>query len=155
MSILQFADDALIMGDWSFENVNNLSRFLTCSYMASGLKVNFSKRKIFGIGVSHLEVSNFASILGYQASKFSSIYLGLPIGSNMCNHSNWTPIISKFQKMLSNWKSKILSVGGRLTLLKSVLGSLTTYYFSLLKAPLKVVKNLESIRRIFFLGWLF
>ncbi|GKB56549.1 hypothetical protein Tco_0912735, partial [Tanacetum coccineum] len=52
----------------------------------------------------------------------------------------------------SKWKSKSFSFGGRLTLIKSVLGSLGVYYFSSFKAPKKVICELESIRRKFFWG---
>lgn len=47
---------------------------------------------------------------------------------------------------------KTLSIGGRLTLLKSVLGSLGVYYFPLFKAPSKSIKKLEAFRRNFFWG---
>lgn len=57
-------------------------------------------------------------------------------------------VISK----LSNWKVKNLSVGGRLTLLNSILGALPTYYFSLYKALMGVLSKLESIRNNFFTG---
>ncbi|GKB66485.1 hypothetical protein Tco_0927897 [Tanacetum coccineum] len=44
------------------------------------------------------------------------------------------------------------SVGGRLTLIKSVLTSLPLYHMSLYKAPLGVLRDLESLRRKFFNG---
>ncbi|GJY67592.1 RNA-directed DNA polymerase, eukaryota, reverse transcriptase zinc-binding domain protein, partial [Tanacetum coccineum] len=53
---------------------------------------------------------------------------------------------------LSKWKIKTLSVGGRLTLIKSVLTSLPLYHMSLYKAPLGVLRDLESLRRKFFNG---
>lgn len=62
------------------------------------------------------------------------------------------PIIENFHKRLSFWKSKSLSFGGRLTLIKSVLGSLGSYYFSTFKAPVKVINKLEGLRRNFFWG---
>ncbi|GKF62050.1 hypothetical protein Tco_0182104, partial [Tanacetum coccineum] len=65
---------------------------------------------------------------------------------------NWNPLIERFHKRLSKWKSKTLSIGGRLTLTKSILGSLGVYYFSTFKAPKKVINQLESIRRNFFWG---
>lgn len=52
ISQLQFADDALIMGEWSLSNTKNLSGILNCFYLAFGLKVNYSKSKLYGIGVS-------------------------------------------------------------------------------------------------------
>lgn len=45
-----------------------------------------------------------------------------------------------------------MSFSGRLTLIKSVLGSLPLYYFSLFRVPMDVLKSLESIRRDFFWG---
>ncbi|XP_071703968.1 uncharacterized mitochondrial protein AtMg00310-like [Rutidosis leptorrhynchoides] len=44
------------------------------------------------------------------------------------------------------------SFGGRLVVIKSVLTSLPLYYFSLYRAPLCVLKLLESARRKFFWG---
>ena len=45
-----------------------------------------------------------------------------------------------------------LSIGGRVVLIKSVLESLPSYYFSLYKAPVTVVNKLESIIRRFLWG---
>lgn len=129
-----------------------LKTYLVFLLAFSGLKVNFAKSKLFGIGVSQMEIDNFASILGCQASSFPCTYLGLPLGSDMCTSLPWDPIIEKFQNKLTSWKSKSLSFGGRLTLVKSVLGSLGSYYLSLLKAPKKVINKLEGLRRNFFWG---
>lgn len=49
-------------------------------------------------------------------------------------------------------KAKMISFGGRLTLVKSVLGSISLYYFSLFRAPLSVINNLEQVRKNFFWG---
>nr|GEV25673.1 RNA-directed DNA polymerase, eukaryota, reverse transcriptase zinc-binding domain protein [Tanacetum cinerariifolium] len=53
---------------------------------------------------------------------------------------------------LSKWKMKILSIGGRLTLLKLVLGSIPIYHMSIFKVPMKVLHRMESIRRHLFNG---
>ncbi|GJS28161.1 RNA-directed DNA polymerase, eukaryota [Tanacetum coccineum] len=50
ISHLQYADDALILEEWSLTNAKNLSMILTCFHLASGLKVNFNKSKLYGIG---------------------------------------------------------------------------------------------------------
>lgn len=46
-------------------------------------------------------------------------------------------------------KKRTLSFGGRFTLIKSVIGSLPTYYLSIFRAPKKVLDELEKIRRNF------
>ncbi|GJY56796.1 putative RNA-directed DNA polymerase [Tanacetum coccineum] len=147
VSQLQFADDALIMGEWSWLNAMNLSRILTCFNLASGLKINFHKSKLYGVGVTTLEVNSLASMIGCLPSNFPCTYLGLPIGGNMSRCANWGILVDKFNKRLSNWKAMSLSFGGRFTLIKSVLGSLGVYYFSTFKAPNKIINKLEGIRR--------
>ncbi|GJW11071.1 hypothetical protein Tco_1576898 [Tanacetum coccineum] len=61
---------------------------------------------------------------------------------------NWKPIIDKFHKRLTSWKARTLSYGGRLTLLKSVLDALGTYFFSIFMAPKCVINYLEKLRRL-------
>nr|GEX66957.1 hypothetical protein [Tanacetum cinerariifolium] len=45
-----------------------------------------------------------------------------------------------------------LPIGGRLTLIKAVLGSLGIYYLSIFKAPEKILNSMESLRSRFFWG---
>ncbi|GKA27695.1 hypothetical protein Tco_0713863 [Tanacetum coccineum] len=65
-----------------------------------------------------------ASYTGCEPGFFPFTYLGLPIGSNMSRIANWRPLIDHFKARLSGWKANHLSIGGRLTLIKSVLDSL-------------------------------
>nr|GEY05288.1 RNA-directed DNA polymerase, eukaryota, reverse transcriptase zinc-binding domain protein [Tanacetum cinerariifolium] len=58
----------------------------------------------------------------------------------------------KVHKKLSKWKASLLSIGDRFTLIKSVLGSLGIYYFSLFKAPETVINTLEKYNARFFWG---
>nr|GFA55626.1 RNA-directed DNA polymerase, eukaryota, reverse transcriptase zinc-binding domain protein [Tanacetum cinerariifolium] len=53
---------------------------------------------------------------------------------------------------LSKWKMKTLSIGGRFTLLKSVLGATPIYNMSIFKVPRGILKVMESIRRRFFMA---
>ena len=64
----------------------------------------------------------------------------------------WEDSIGKIKARLSKWKLKTLSIGGRLTLLKSVLGSTPIYSMSLYKVPKAVLNAMESLRRNFFNG---
>ncbi|KAJ9540046.1 hypothetical protein OSB04_026552 [Centaurea solstitialis] len=74
------------------------------------------------------------------------------VGANMSLVKNWKPILDKINSKLSTWKEKNLSFGGRVTLCKLVLGSVPLYFLSLFKAPLKVVDEIEKIRRRFIWG---
>jgi hypothetical protein len=54
------------------------------------------------------------------------------------------------KKRLSSWKGKHLSVGGRLTLINSVLSSLPMYMMSFFLIPKEVLKKLDYFRSRFF-----
>nr|GEZ03428.1 RNA-directed DNA polymerase, eukaryota, reverse transcriptase zinc-binding domain protein [Tanacetum cinerariifolium] len=70
------------------------------------------------------EVVSMAACTGCEAGSFPFSYLGLPIGSSMNRIANWQILIDRFKARLLGWKANLLSIGGRLTLIKSVLGSL-------------------------------
>ncbi|GJX76532.1 RNA-directed DNA polymerase, eukaryota [Tanacetum coccineum] len=128
LSHLFYAYDAIFVGEWSQSNVYNLICMLRCFYLVSGLKINVNKSKLLGVGVSDADVVDMAEVLGCGVSKLPMMYLGVPVGA------------------------RLLSVGGRLTLLKSVVGNLPTYYMSLYLMPATVRKKLEAMRNKFFLG---
>nr|KAJ0213776.1 hypothetical protein LSAT_V11C400197820 [Lactuca sativa] len=122
ISHLFYADDALFVRQWASSNFANLARILRCFHATLGLKVNFHKSMVYGIDVSDLEVG-CAQIFGCEVASLLFKYLGVPVGANMRLKRNWQPIIERVQNRLSSWKAKNLSFGGRLTLVKSVLGN--------------------------------
>ncbi|XP_035843169.1 uncharacterized protein LOC110887759 [Helianthus annuus] len=147
VSHLFFEDDAIIMGEWSTENVKVVIRILRCFYICSGLRMNIRKSNIYGIGVDRSEVESVAESIGCKPDGFPFKYLGITVGANMNRICNWRPVFDVFESRLSLWKASGLSIAGRVTLIKSVLESLPNYYFSLFKAPVRVVKDLEKLMR--------
>lgn len=151
ISHLFYADDVIIVSEWDHRDMVNIIHVLHVFYMASGLKININKSNLFGVGVSSEEVVNMAATSGCLSGSFPLSYLGLPIGSNMNRVASWKVLIDRFKIKLSGWKACLLSIGGRLTLIKSVLGSLGIYYMLIFKALETVLKVLESLRASFFL----
>ncbi|KAJ0434139.1 putative RNA-directed DNA polymerase [Helianthus annuus] len=149
---LAYADDVIFLGMWSKRNILNLKRILRCLYLVSGLKVNMKKSNLMGVGVDDAAVDLMAKEVRCQPGSLPFTFLGLPIGENMKRIKPWKPIIDKFHKKLSGWKARNLSMAGRITLAKAVLGNLPSYYLSIFKAPVKVINTLEGIRRTFVWG---
>ena len=50
---------------------------------------------------------------------------------------------------MANWKTNYLSLGGRVTLINSVLDALPTYVMSLFPLPTNVEERLDKLRRDF------
>ncbi|GJS58687.1 putative RNA-directed DNA polymerase, eukaryota, reverse transcriptase zinc-binding domain protein [Tanacetum coccineum] len=120
------------------KDMDNIIRVLHVFYLASGLKLNIHKSNIYGIGVNKDEVLSMASNAGCIAGDIPFNYLGLPIGSNMKSIASWKTLVDRFHMRLSSWKANLLSIGGRLTLIKSVLGSLAFQPCSSSKMALEV-----------------
>lgn len=152
VSHLFFADDVMLVGEGNARNMEVIAKALRFFHCISGLKINFDKSSIINIGMDDAEVHQLATSVGCKVESFPFKYLGIPIGGSSARISTWEPIISKFQKRLSNWKAGMLSIGGRSTLISSVLGSLGIYYLSIFRMPKKVNNILESLRSSFFWG---
>nr|GEW71681.1 RNA-directed DNA polymerase, eukaryota, reverse transcriptase zinc-binding domain protein [Tanacetum cinerariifolium] len=127
ISHLFYADDAIFIGDWSQNNLKGILYSLYCFSLLSGLSINVKKSQLLGVGIPPSKVNEADALLGCSVMKAPFKYLGV-------------------------YKQKTLSIGGRLTLLKSVLGATPIYQMSLYKVPKAVLKTMEALIRDFFYG---
>nr|GFB47457.1 RNA-directed DNA polymerase, eukaryota, reverse transcriptase zinc-binding domain protein [Tanacetum cinerariifolium] len=147
-----FADDVIFVGQWCDSNLFAIIRVLGCFFRAFGLRINLHKSKLIGIVVEQSMVEAAASNIGYMALNLPFSYLGIIIDGNMSRIKAWNDVINKVLCRLLKWKMKILSIGARFTLLKSVLGASPIYFMLMFNAPIQVLKKLKSIRNHFFNG---
>lgn len=85
---------------------------------------------------------NHPQLCNYE---FTFVYLGIPVGVDARKLVTWKPIIDMMKRKLAPWRRRHLSFGGRICLIKSVLSSLSLYFFSFLKVPSKVIVILNRI----------
>lgn len=90
--------------------------------------------------------------MGCRAESLSIKYLGLRLGANPRRIKTWEPVIERTQKILSIWRMRYISTGGKLTLLNSNTCNLPIYYMFLFKMPTVVAKTLEKLQRQLFWG---
>nr|GEW74494.1 RNA-directed DNA polymerase, eukaryota [Tanacetum cinerariifolium] len=109
------------------------------------MRINMSKSKIMGVHVEVEKVKQAASKLGCRILNAPFVYLGTKVGGTMSRVNEWNDVVDKMKYRLSKWKMKTLSIGGRLTLLKSVLGSIPIFHMSVFRVSLNVLNSLESI----------
>ncbi|GKA05132.1 hypothetical protein Tco_0684252 [Tanacetum coccineum] len=138
--------------EWSQDNLMGIMHILRCFSILSGITINFQKSQLLGVGICDNHVIKAAKFIGCSTMKTPFRYLGILVGDNMANLKAWDETIAKMIKRLSKWKLNTLSIGGRLTLLKSVLGSTPIYNMSIYKVPKLVLNHMERLRRDFFYG---
>jgi len=145
---LQYADDTLIFCEASKNQLIILRVIFVLFEAISGLHINWNKSFLYPVN----EVPNLTSmagVLGGSIGELSTVYLGMPLGDQNRSIDIWNGVVEKCEKRLVNWKSQYLSLGGRLTLINSVLDSMPTYMMSLFPIPDGVIERLDVLRRNF------
>jgi hypothetical protein len=128
-------DDSLILGTKSWANVCALRVVLVLFEVMLSLKVNFHKSMLVWVNIPDSWLNAAATAFHCKVGDAPFLCLGIPIDDDLRRLGFREPVVTRIQKRLPRWKSRFLSFGGRLILLKFVLTSLLVYAFSFLKLP--------------------
>lgn len=116
------------------------------------MAINYDKSTWIPINIATEYLPVITAVLGCSISKFPIIYLGLPLTLKKPNKDLFLPLIEKIESKLAGWKSKLISRGGRLQLMNSVISSIPIYFMSSFLLPIWVIKRIDKIRRDFLWG---
>jgi hypothetical protein len=152
-SHLLFVDDTLIFCNADQVQIAHLRAVFSWFEAVSGLKVNLAKSEMVPVGVVP-NLESLVELMGCNIRSLPMTYLGLPLGANFNSKTIWNTVIERMEKKLGGWKRLYLSKGGKLTLLRSTLSSIPTYFLSLFHLPAGVASRLEKIQRDFLWGGL-
>ena len=152
INILQYADDTVFVGEASWDNIIVLKSMLRGFEMVSGLRINYAKSQFGVVGFQPNWAHDAAQLLNCRQLDIPFHYLGMPIVVKASNRMVWEPLINKFKAKLSKWNQKYLSMGGKVTLIKSILNALPIYLLSFFKIPQRIVDKLVSLQRTFMWG---
>ncbi|XP_042942306.1 uncharacterized protein LOC122276529 [Carya illinoinensis] len=118
-----------LVGNVDLVQTQALRALLLCFEAVSGLIVNLGKYEMVAVGVVS-RINSLASLLGCKVSSLPMKYLDLPLGATFKARAIWDGVIEKVEERLAVWKRLYLSKVGRLTLIKSTLSNLPTYFFT-------------------------
>ena len=96
ISHLLYVDDVVLLTEWSHDNALSIFRILRCFFLASGLKINILKSKVYGVGVTTNQISLLANCMGCSPGSFPFSHLGVLVGQNMARIDSWGPIVNSF-----------------------------------------------------------
>jgi hypothetical protein len=145
LSILQYADDTILFMDHDIDQAKKLKLVLSVFEQLSGLKVNFHKSELYCYGKAKDNEHEYAQLFGCKAGNTPFRYLGIPMHHKRLSNKDWSIIEEKFQKKLAGWKGNLLSLGGRLVLINSVLTSIAMFMLSFFEVPKGVLKKLDLV----------
>jgi hypothetical protein len=105
-----------------------------------------SPQEALYLGEAKTRASCYMRIFGCKEVAFPFKYLRIPISQNRFANRDWNQIEERIQKKLSCWKGKLLSTGGRLVPINSILSSLPLYTVSFFKIPKGILRKLDYYR---------
>ncbi|XP_042487034.1 uncharacterized protein LOC122067264 [Macadamia integrifolia] len=143
---LLFADDIFIFMNASAKYVKNLHLFLSKYQDFSGQHFNLDKSKAFFGKVAPHRKQFISNLLGIQASKFPTRYLGVEIFKGRVKKNHLLPLMDKIKCRLAAWKGKLLSMAGRVELVRSVISSIPIHNFAVYWWPQSIIKTVERAR---------
>lgn len=117
--------------------------------VASGQVINPSKSTVFYGSISAARINQITDLIGFNKGTLHFNYLGVPIFKGKPKRSHMQPIADKIKSKLSAWKASLLSIAGRVTLVKSVIQGMLVHSISIYSWPKKLLKDIETWTRNF------
>lgn len=147
---LAYADDITIFCNGSKLSLRKHIAFFDQIYKFTGLKVNNFK-SCFAIGKPDCPKDVvIRAIIGFKKQDLPMVYLGCPLYIRRNSKTMFYPLLTKIQEKLSGWKSKLLSHGAKLVLIKHVLLGIHLYLIPLIQAPKLIFNAMNKISSNFF-----
>jgi hypothetical protein len=125
-------------------NLIALKELFTRYALASGQVVSASKSVIYSGGITQTRLSHLAEIFGFSIGFLPFLYLGVPIFEGRPKVTHLQPVTDKIKAKFSAWKASLLSIAGRIQLVKFVVQSMLVYSISIYSRPVSLLRSLEK-----------
>lgn len=149
---LCFADDLLVFTDGTKRSIEGVLKIFEDFAEISGLKISLEKSTLYTAGISSTQEEDILSRFPFASGQLPVRYLGLPLLTRKMTVNDYMPLVEKIRKKMKLWTGRLLSHGGRLQLISSVITSLANFWLSAFRLPSSCLKEIESLCSAFL--WL-
>ena len=145
ISHLFFADDSLILMHADRRNATNLKNVLDTYCVASGQKLSHDKSSIFFSMNTMVEVKEeVCQILNVMTESLNDKYFGLPALVGAERSDCFRHLVDRVRQRVNGWKEKLLSMGGKEVLIKSIAQAIPVYAMMVFKIPQNICKGISD-----------
>lgn len=149
VSHLLFADDLLVVGMANSTTASSLKDALDMLHSYLGLAIDRAKSSICFSGKEEGS-REFLETLNINKGSFPFKYLGLLLVASGLKSIHFNTLFDKLSVRLAGWKSKLLSLGDCLLLLKSSVNGYLAIWFRAVHIPKSIIKKINSLTAKFF-----
>ncbi|KAL9659874.1 hypothetical protein QQ045_024684 [Rhodiola kirilowii] len=147
---LLFADDLLIFTNGSKRSMENLMCIINEFCQRSGQRLNNAKSLIFFPKEYPDErKSMLLRTTGFSTGHFPVMYLGAPLFVGCAKIEYFQYLEDKVKRRIGGWMKNLLSMGGKITLINSVLNSTSLHCMAVLPVPKTILGRLTRLFRDF------
>lgn len=151
LSHILFADDAILFVRAELKECCVVKNILKQYGEASGQLINFEKSGIlFSSNMCATDKQLLCDYLNISPMKGDSKYLGLPSFWGRSKSEAYTFLVEKAFRKMQGWKTKLISLAGKETLIKSEVQGIPTYAMACFLLPKKLCAKLDAITRNFW-----
>jgi hypothetical protein len=140
---LIYADDLMVFVKANKDNAVSINSVFENLKKYAGLQLNVNKCKAYFSKYCKYK-TEFLNILQIEEGFLPIKYLGLPLSTNVIKDSDCSTLIDKIQNRMETWSCKLLSIAGRLELIKTVIYAIILYWIQSFQIPATSIKKLES-----------
>ncbi|XP_058775776.1 uncharacterized protein LOC131650051 [Vicia villosa] len=130
------------------KSIKSIANLLMEYAAISGKVCNNTKSLVYAGGMTVERHKCLADILGFQMAKLPFLYLGAPIFVGRPKTHYFSFIADKIKAKLAHWKACLLSMAGRLQLIKAVIHSMLLHYITIYNWPASLNKKISTIKKI-------
>ena len=114
---------------------------------ASGMLVNTDKSCFLTNNVKDALISRITRSMPFRSQAMATgfKYLGYFIKPSGYLVKDWIWLVDKFEKRISHWAFRLLSLGGRLVLIKAVFTNIPVFWLALVPIPISILRKLKSL----------
>ncbi|GAU28861.1 hypothetical protein TSUD_21990 [Trifolium subterraneum] len=118
-------------------------------YVDDIMVINKQKSKFYPGSISNSRLTMITNLLGFTVGSTPFNYLGCPIFVGTPKVIHFKAIADKIKVKLASWKGSLLSIIGRVQLVKSIIHGMLVYSFHIYAWPKSLLKKLDSWIRNF------
>ena len=140
----QYADDTTLILN-NKDSVKPALRELKRFSVVAGLELNIEKT--VGLWLGKYKDDNIKKFEGITFPDEPSKILGVYIGQDKvaCDIKNWEPKLNQIEKLTESWKTRKLTLLGKVTVINSILVSKLVYNFTILEVKDEIISRLNKI----------